>query len=49
MHNSRISKFMENYFLIENYVNSEGVGSRNVLYHHPLPIGRYINSDLMSF
>ena len=32
---------MENYFFIENYINSEGVGSRNVLYHHPLPIPSY--------
>ena len=31
-------KFVENYFLLENYTTSEGVVSYNVLYHQPLPI-----------
>ena len=29
---------MENYFLLENYITSEGAVSHNVLYYQPLPI-----------
>ena len=32
---------MENYFLLENYITSEGVVSHNVLYYQQLPITRY--------
>ena len=34
-------KFMENYFLLENYATSEGAVSHNVLYYQPLPIIHY--------
>ena len=32
---------MENYFLLEIYITSEGVVSHNVLYYQHLPITRY--------
>ena len=34
-------KFVENYFLLENYGTSEGAISQNVLTHQPLPITCY--------
>ena len=34
------SKFVENYFFLENYVTAEGAVSHNVLYYQPLPITR---------
>ena len=32
---------MENFFLLENCVTSEGALSHNVLHHQPLPITRH--------
>ena len=34
-------KFVENYFLLKNYVTSERAVSLSVLYYQPLPITRY--------
>ena len=34
-------KLVANYFILENYVTSEGDISHNVLYYQPLPITRY--------
>ena len=40
---SEVSKstFVDNYFLLENYVTSEETIFHNVFYYHPLPITRY--------
>ena len=32
------TKFVENYFFLENYVTSEVAVSDNILYYQPLPI-----------
>ena len=37
---SEVSKFVENYFFLENYVTSKGVVF-HVLYHQQLSINRY--------
>ena len=37
----QVSKFMETYFFLENYVTSEGAVSHNVLYYQLLPITHY--------
>ena len=35
------SKFVENYFFLENYGTREGAVSHNVLYYQPVPITRH--------
>ena len=36
-----VSKFVENFFFLENYITSEGAVSQNALYYQPFPITRY--------
>ena len=37
-----VSKFMENYLFLENYITSEGAVSHKVLCYQPLPITSYL-------
>ena len=42
------SKFVDNYFFLENYVTPEGTVPHNVLYHQSLPITRHQVSILFN-